>query len=315
MLDRSRREGWQRAGHVARMCLATAIGFAATPAAAQENWVALESEARAMLPAASGGAVTGGSLSCEAQRWTLRLDLGDAAERAGGAAVIAVDGRAFDLVLSVEGRTLVSPLPREMLEPLKKGIRMVATLPGEAGEITFPLRGSNAAISGAENRCTLRDMSAYTAITFTPYSSHANLARELRAKDIEAFAASTASQPEVTVAMTELGAGRRLLFTRLCGSSWYYGLSGCNITGFATEPRPEGDASPDWTAVYDTENVHLHLDPKSLHDGWPDVVTLPVRGGGAALVWRWDGEGYALEGELPEESEQDDMLSLRPSQD
>lgn len=300
----------RKAGLLALMCL----GFAATPATAQERWAAMDGEARAALPAARGSdAVTGGALSCEAQRWTLHLDLAGPHSSAG-AAVLAVDGRTFDLFLSPDGRSLVSALPRDALEPLKDGIRMEVILPGDLGAANFPLRGSRVAITEAEERCTLRDMSAYTPITFTPYSSHANLARGLRAKDIEAFAASTASQPDLTVAMAELGAGRRLLFTRLCGSSWYYGVSGCNITGFATGPQ-EREAEQEWTPVYDTESVHLHLDPKSLHDGWPDVVTLPARGGGAALVWRWDGDGYTLEGELPEDEEPENALDLRPSQD
>lgn len=295
---------------VASLCLTV------SPAMAQERWAAVEGEARAVLPAVRGSdAVTGGALSCEAQRWTLHLDLAGPHSSAG-AAVLAVDGRTFDLFLSADGRSLVSALPRDALEPLKDGIRMEVILPGDLGAANFPLRGSRVAITEAEERCTLRDMSAYTPITFTPYSSHANLARGLRAKDIEAFAASTASQPDLTVAMAELGAGRRLLFTRLCGSSWYYGVSGCNITGFATGPQvQDAAAGPEWRAVYDTESVHLHLDPKSLHDGWPDIVTLPARGGGAALVWRWDGDGYALEGELPEDEEPENALNLRPSQD
>jgi hypothetical protein len=96
--------------------------------------------------------------------------------------------------------------------------------------------------------------------------------------------------------MAEFDDGRRVLFTRLCGSSWYYGASGCNITGFAPDAKGDG-----WRVVYDSENVHLHTDPRAVTDGWPDIVTLPVRTGGAGLVWRWDGKAYALKGELPED--------------
>jgi len=141
-------------------------------------------------------------------------------------------------------------------------------------------------------------MSAYTPVTFTPYSSYTKLGRELREEDIKGFRVSTASEPELTVAMAEFDGGRRVLFTRLCGSSWYYGASGCNITGFA--PAGEGDG---WRAVYDTENVHLYTDSRAVTDGWPDIVTLPARNQGVGLIWRWDGKAYALKGELPEDGD------------
>lgn len=294
-------------------CLALALG---QHAAAQDanRWLADEGEARAVLPSPGGSKrVTTASLSCVAQRWNLRFELEEKPATADGPAVLTIDAQPFELSVSAEDGALIARVPRPVLVPLKNGLRMQITFPGAAGDATFSLRGSKLAIDAVEENCSLRDMSAYTPLTFTPYSSYAGLARELRADDIAAFVTSTTAQPQVSVAMVELGEGRRLLFTRLCGSSWYYGLSGCNITGFAPDAPAEadGDARPAWRAVYDTENVALHLDRKSLSHGWPDLVTLLARGGGMALVWRWNGQRYALKGELPEQD--DAALPLRPS--
>lgn len=286
-----------------------------------DRWTADEREARASLPAPRGGGGISGALSCAAQRWTLTLETAQEALRAayGAAATLMIDSRGFDVAFSADGNLLTARIPSEAIEPLKSGLRLEIR-PGDAADpAVFSLRGSNVAITTAQERCSPRDMSAYQAVTFTPYSSHINLARQLRADDIEAFAASTASQPQVSAAMVELGEGRRLLFTRLCGSSWYYGLSGCNITGFAPEAGGDADGEQDetgqWQAVYDTENVLLHLERRSLSLGWPDLVTLPVRGAGTGLVWRWDGRAYALKGELPDEVEQAEPLPLRPTKD
>src|SRR5690606_19489318 len=110
----------------------------------------------------------------------------------------------------------------------------------------------------------------------------------------------------------EFGDGRRVLFTRLCGSSWYFGATGCNVTGFA--PGDGATTAKPWRIVYDTENVHLYTDPESAEGGWRDIVTLPVGTGGSGKVWRWSGAAYALHGDLPEE-EESEPLPLRLSQE
>ena len=295
------------------------------PAGAQANdrWAADETEARAALPQPRDNAkVKGGVLSCEAQKWTLRLDVDEASGLSNGEAEIHVDSRTFPVKVTAEQSAVTIPMPRDAMEPLKSGLRLVIDLRDEleeaVGDVSFSLRGSRIAITAAEERCSLRDMSPYQAISFTPYSSYINLARELRKADIAAFAASTAAQPAVDAAMAEFGEGRRVLFTRLCGSSWYYGASGCNITGFAPEAaptaneEPEKQAEPVWRVVYDTENVLIYTDPKATEGGWRDIVTLPVRGAGR--IWRWDGSAYALHGELPEEVEEN-PLALRTGKD
>lgn len=240
-----------------------------------------------------------------AQRWRLEIVTDRAPD--DPAASMEVDGRVFALRKLPDTQGLAFGVPRAALGPLGNGLRLKLLLPSGTGvapdEAIFSLRGSKLAIAAVQDRCTPRDMSAYTPVTFTPYSSYIRLGRDLRQDDIDAFRLSTASEPQLDVAMAEFDGGRRVLFTRLCGSSWYYGASGCNITGHA----PDGDDG--WKTVYDTENVHLHTDPAALTDGWPDLVTLPARreGGqaaGAGLIWRWDGRRYALKGELPDEPEE-----------
>ena len=286
------------------------------------QWAADEVLARATLPLTAGSDVLEANLSCEARRWTLALMLTEGTPLQAGDAILSVDGRAFDLRVSLADGGLSMTMPREALEPLANGLRMQVGFSGaladDLGEVVFPLRGSRVAIGAVEDKCTQRDMSAYRAVTFTPYSSYINLARELRTDDIAAFETATASQPQVSAAMAEMGEGRRVLFTRLCGSSWYYGLSGCNITGFVAEAQPNAQGSEEadtWRAVYDTEDVAMHLDPQSLSHGWADLVTLPARGAGSGLVWRWDGRGYGLKGELPEEEDVVEALRLRPAHD
>lgn len=275
---------------------------AADPAGAQapDRWSADDAEAIATLPAArSDAGIDRATLACAAQRWTLTLSLaalGGGKSEAG--AVLRVDRRSFDTTAALDGGTIAVAMPADAIDPLKNGLRMSVGIDGLVGgmlgEVAFSLRGSRVAIAAVEDRCSLRDMTGYTPVTLTPYSSYLNIARELRAADIRAFTAATSIRPELTVAMSEFDDGRRILFTRLCGSSWYYGASGCNITGFA--PKGEG-----WRIAYDTENVHLFVDPRSRTDGWPDLATLPVRGRGETRLWRWDGTAYALVGPLPEE--------------
>lgn len=294
----------------ALLLLAAACVLAAPPARAQtgERWVADETQARATLPAPRGDTkVTGAALSCAAQRWRLDVAVAEGAAAGDGDAAIEVDARAFSLRRAPDGDGWAFVVPRAAIEPLKNGLRLTLSFPGEdgPGDAAFALRGSKLAISAAQARCTLRDMAGYTPVTFTPYSSYINLGRELRGDDIAAFRHSTASEPKLDVAMAEFDGGRRVLFTRLCGSSWYYGASGCNITGYAPQRGSEG-----WEAVYDTENVHLYTDPGSVTDGRPDLVTLAVRGAGSGLVWRWDGKGYALKGALPEADGEEEEAAL-----
>lgn len=292
--------------------LLASVGGTPSHAQTQDRWVAEEAEASAVLPAPRGEArVSGAVLSCAAQRWTLRLDLAEGVKGANGGGALVVDGNSFDLTVEGKGSTLTMAVPRLAIASLKAGLRMEIELSDALaetiGDIVYPLRGSRLAINAAQELCSPRDMSAYRAVTLTPYSSYLNLARTLREDDIAAFVTSTASQPKLDAAMVE--GERRLFFTRLCGSSWYYGATGCNITGFAPD-----DSEAGWRQVYDTENVVLHTDPKSATEGWPDIVTLPARGDDKGRIWRWTGTSYAFDRDLPDEPEAA-ALGLRGASD
>lgn len=77
------------------------------------------------------------------------------------------------------------------------------------------------------------------------------------------------------------------MFASLCGSTSYYGRSGCTLSGFAS-------ASPgsEWKPVYNSEGVRLYTDPKVANGGWPNLVTLPVTDGVEPEHWMWDGSEY-----------------------
>jgi hypothetical protein len=264
------------------------------PAGAQERWLAQEDRAEAILPGPSGtDAVISATMICAEQRWSFRLAFDGEVEPRAGAAVLTVDRSAFETQADLSGGELVVDVPFEALEPLKRGLRLTVALEeatdSDAGEATFSLIGSRVAITAMEEICSRPDMSAYRQLTFTPYSSYMGLARQLRQDDMRQFRLATSSEPELTVAMGEFGDGRRVLFTKLCGSSWYFGRSGCNLTGFAPDHGQEG-----WRVVYDTEGVALHIDDTSDEYGWPDLVTLPLRASGEASTWRWQGSRYGL---------------------
>lgn len=260
---------------------------------AQERWAAAETEARALLPAPRGEtSVLSASMMCAASLWSFELDLEPEARAGDGAARMIVDSTEFETESSFSPSRIEIPVPAEALEPLKRGLRLSFTFEQDddmLGQPQFSLIGSRVAITAMEELCSRPDMSAYRAVTFTPFSSYMALARELRETDIEQFRLATMSEPELTVAMAEFGDGRRVLFTRLCGSSWYFGRSGCNVTGFG----PQRGEMP-WRIVYDSEGVDLHIDDDNDQYGWPDLVTLPLRGQGLASTWRWQGSSYGL---------------------
>ena len=266
-------------------------------AAAQERWQAAEDRAEAALPAPQGETVVASArMICAEQRWSFELatEEADATLAEEGEAEIRVDSAAFAAQAAfVPGRVEVA-VPLEALDPLKRGMGLSFRFDGESTQATFgdpqfSLAGSRIAITAMEDICSRPDMSAYRALTFSPYSSYIGLARRLREEDMAQFRLATSSEPELTVAMAEFGSGRRVLFTRLCGSSWYFGQTGCNVTGFAP-----GSGEEEWQIVYDTEGVALHVDHAHDEYGWPDLVTLPLRGRGEASRWRWRGAGYGL---------------------
>lgn len=267
------------------------------PVAAQE-WSTQSGTAVARLPppnAASG--VSGGEMRCAEQRWSLLLLLAPgiggtiAAGSARPVAALTVGTLTVEARAAMAAEDFSIPVASELIEPLKAGARLAIevseTEPPLSAE--FSLRGSRRAIEAAEPECSPRDMSAYDRVVLSEKSPFMPAARDLRADEIATFRTATASEPSIAAASVDLGGGHRLLFTAICGSSWYYGRSGCNMAGFAAKASDD-----DWSLVYDTEGVELYVDRTSATERWPDLVTLPLRGGGDELRWTWSDGRYVL---------------------
>ena len=271
--------------------LAFAIVLCATAANAQ-SWAPAPGEARALLPAPNAtGAIAGAELVCDAQIWTLALRRSAGGTlNAAARAQLTIGTRSFDAERAEpeDGSTLI--VPPAALDAMRIGSRLTVEIGDDTA--TFSLSGSLRAIAAAEELCTPRVMPTENSVGLTPYSSYLALAEKLRADDIADFSASTTIRPRTRAGMVELDGGRRLLFAELCGSSWYYGTSGCSLAGFAPQPGGDPEAASGWRQVYETEGVFLYVDPDNDVDGWPDLRAIPLKEGDE-MRWRWTGDGYA----------------------
>ena len=263
-------------------------------ALAADRWEPVDGEATITLadPLQAKG-IAGASLACAEQKWSLRLALAPDTSVPSGevAAKLAVGAQVFETRATVENATISVPVAGLAIAPMKTGTRAKITIEGAAPvlEAIFPLRGSKVAIETAEPLCSKRDMSEYERIGLTPYSSYLLEAKELRKDEIQLFRQATTAEPVVSAAKSVLPDGRSLLFVELCGSSWYYGASSCNVAAYA---RLSDTA--EWTQVYDAEGADLYLDNRTLVDGWPNLIALPKKGGGDEVLWAWDGEAFAV---------------------
>ncbi len=287
--------------------LCAALGTA--PAAAQSAWTTAGDEARAVLPRPERGSpFTGGALACAGQVWTLSLatEIGTFVDGATGTALLSVPRGTFP------GRSAAVPagvdivVPHEALEPMMASNWLTIRFEGGDSETRVTLAGSRRAITAVDERCTPRDMPLLNSVALTPYSSYFELARRLRRADIDDFVLSTATSPSLRAGMVEIGAGRRLLFAELCGSTWYYGISGCGLAGYAPVAGADPQKPEGWRLVYESEGVFLYVDPDSAVDGWPVLVSLPKRSGDEETRWVWTGDAYAvgrIEAAAPAEGE------------
>jgi hypothetical protein len=273
--------------------LAAACGWA-SPALAADRWEPVAGEAAITLPdPLQAKGIAGASLACAEQKWTLSLTPApDATVRPGEmAARLFVGAQMFEVAAMAADGKLFVPVVSLAIAPMKAGTRAKITI-GDAEpalEATFPLRGSKVAIETAEPFCSKRDMSGYERIGLTPYSSYLLEAKELRKDEIRLFRQATSSEPVVSATKSVMQDGRSLLFVELCGSTWYYGASGCNAAVFARL----SDAA-EWKQVYDAEGADFYLDTGALVDGWPNLITLPKKGGGDEVLWAWSDDGYAV---------------------
>ena len=276
----------------ARVASAAALFCSAVATAqAADRWTAEGGVASVALPdpkPASG--IAGATLACAEQKWSLSVSLSpDTASLAGPVqATLMVGAQPFGIEAVAQSGRVVLPLPSLAISPLKAGTAARIAV-GNDIAATFSLRGSRLAIEAAEPFCTKRDMSDYETVALTPYSSYVLEAKELRRSEIETFRQATASEPVVSATKSVMPDGRSLLFVQLCGSSWYYGASGCNTAIFARL----ADAD-EWKQVYDAEGSDLYLDAKTAVGGWPTLIALPRRGAGDEVRWAWTGDAYRL---------------------
>lgn len=253
-----------------------------------ESWSESGSGAVAQLPEPQRSKwIVGAELSCEQQEWSLRLALasGTPGETGPRKARIAIGTENFDLDAERTALSVVVEIPAMVLPPLRQGLQMTVEIEGgaEPHGARFSLIGSRRTIEAVAPRCTKRDMSGYQPITLSEFNPETALARELLATEIKDFRRATKSSPAVAAVMVDLGEERRLLFATLCGSSWYYGNSGCNMTIHAQ------DGVGAWARVYETEGVSMYLDPAPTQSSWPNLVVLTFDG--EEIRWHWeDGE-------------------------
>lgn len=275
------------------LALAVAAGIlAGAPAAAHaaDRWAEAAGGAVAILPTpVDAKGITGGSLFCAEQRWSFLLRTEPQAIASGwnATATLTVGESSIEAPAVEAGGAVDIAIPTDFLGPLHAGNRLVVT--ADALSASFSLRGSGATIDAIRPRCSQIDMSAYSQLSLSPTGPDLDVAKKLMADEAELFRAWTGKQPDHATAALDLAAGNRLLFVSLCGSTGYYGQSGCTLSGFARL-----GAAGEWRAVYGSDGVHLYTDPANDNGGWPNLVTLPLSDATVADHWVWDGAEYQI---------------------
>ena len=256
---------------------------------AVDHWEEAGSGAVAILPPPQKAkGIASASLFCAEQRWSFLFRAEPGAVPSGwkGPARITLGGFVFDGE-AVEARGSVGMAVPADLEALKHASRMVFAATDGTVAASFSLSGSRAAIEAIAPRCSQVDMSAYTGIVLSETDPAVETAKILLADEAKLFRAETGQQPVHAAATIDLTEGRQLLFASLCGSTSYYGQSGCTLSAFASD----GPGS-EWRPVYNNEGVLLHTDPEISNGGWPNLVTLPLSGGAEPDHWAWNGSEY-----------------------
>lgn len=272
-------------------CTAVLLLAGALPATAGDRWQEAGSGAVAILPVPlKAAAIKGGSLFCDEQRWAFHLRVETAAQssRQVTDVAVAVDGVGFAAKASLSPGMATISIPFEMLEPLKAGNRLSFAIDGEPAT-AFSLRGSRAVLEAVAPRCSAVDMSAYQSVALSETDHSIGTAAKLMAEETALFREATSKEPILAAASVKVAPDAELVFASLCGSSRYYGESGCTLSGFARQ-----GASGDWREVYNSEGMALYLDPKTSAGGWPDLVTLGRHGGAEPGHWMWTGLAYEI---------------------
>ena len=280
---------------LAGVLLAASLGMSASALAA-DRWEEAGSGAVAILPVpVKATAITGGSLVCAEQRWSLRLRTDGTASPGPVSAKLTVDEESFPVVAEQEPGIITVPIDYEMVDGMKSGASLVISLGSRQGApaATFALRDSRKVLEAIAPRCSQVDMSAFEQVSLSETDPAVERARPLLAEETKLFRDATSATPKLAVAHLDRGAGREMLFATLCGSSWYYGRTGCSLFGYV-RPTP----ADEWREAYNSEGMGLFIDPGTSNGGWPDLVTLEHNGGVEPIHWKWNGSQYELRNPL-----------------
>jgi hypothetical protein len=300
MLSRFQRRSGPRFGVAAALVVG---GLSATQAQASSLWQQAGSGAAAILPMpAKADGIVGASLSCAEQEWTLLLRTGadwrnqlrgaSTAAAITGTAELSVGKASFVKSALRTNGTIVLSLSYDALQPIRVGTVLVVEISGEAGpaKAQFALSGSKKVLDAIEPLCSPRSMEGYELVAVSDSDGAVAEARAVMRDDIEAFKMATMSEPRVEAAGKTLTGGKAMLFARLCGSSWYFGRSGCSVSAFTRDKAGQA-----WEQAYENEGSNAYLDLAATTDGWPNIVSVPLKGKPDLATWRWQDGAYALD--------------------
>lgn len=276
---------------LAGVLLAASLGMSA-PALASDLWEEAGSGAVAILPVpVKASSITGGSLVCAEQRWSLRLRTDDRVASSGSVqAKLTVDEESFPVMAEQQPSLITVPISYEMIEGLKSGSGLAISLGSAQGApaADFALRDSRKVLEAIAPRCSQVDMSAFEQVSLSETDPAVERARPLLAEETKLFREATSATPKLAATHLDRGQGHEMLFATLCGSSWYYGRTGCSLFGYI-RPTP----ADEWRQAYNSEGMGLYIDPKISNGGWPDLVTLE-QSGVEQIHWKWNGSQYEL---------------------
>jgi hypothetical protein len=202
--------------------------------------------------------------------------------------MLSVDGAEFPAKAGVSSGVATIAIPFEMLELVKAGNRLSFTFEGEPA-VLFSLKTSRAVLDAAAPRCSEVDMSAFKNVSLSQTDRAVGTAAKLMAGEAALFREATGKEPTLAAASVEVAPDAELVLASLCGSSRYYGQSGCTLSGFARH-----DSGDEWREVYNSEGMALYVDPNTSAGGWPDLVTLTRGGDAEPHHWMWNGHLYEI---------------------
>jgi hypothetical protein len=265
------------------------------PGFAADRWVEAGSGAVAILPLPKPAkGIEGASFYCSQQSWAFLFRLAPEARLLPGnfeKARFTVIDQELELDAQIAPRSAKVSVPRGLLLELKEGTSMKVEIGAgeEAVGATFNLRSSKLVLEAIAPRCSQIDMSAYRSVSLSQTDPAVPQATALLKEEIRLFREFTQKEPVVSTTVLEFPGDKRLLLASLCGSTNYFGDSGCSTTGWAAD-----GADSIWKLAYETEGVLLYTDLGEATDGWPNLVTLPVVGGTEPTHWAWAGDHYQL---------------------